>query len=92
MYVVFRIQLLLNIQFRFYNFNITILIQTGTYLLKASNILLYYFVSIKSLLSTTLLHSVFFIRNLKLRLPKNFLIFEQNLAKKFLKFLNSEKT
>ena len=31
------------------------------------------------------LHSVFFIRNLKLRLPKNFLIFEQNLAKNFLK-------
>ena len=32
-----------------------IMMKTGTCLLKASNILLYYFVSIKSLLSTTLL-------------------------------------
>ena len=31
------------------------------------------------------IHSVFLKRNLKLRLPKNFLIFEQNLAKNFLK-------
>ena len=34
----------------------------------------------------------FFIRNLKLRLPKNFLIFEQNFFKISLKFFNSEKT
>ena len=32
--------------------------KTGTCLLKAPNILLYYFVSIKSLLSTTLLNNV----------------------------------
>ena len=40
-----------------------------------------------TLLGVVNVHSVFFlfIRNLKLRLPKNFLIFEQNLAKNFLK-------